>query len=95
MSFRRSSDDQAGSSRWRKAHRAELSRWLPSAVIDSDRSLLYVLLHGDDELGTGWTPEWLSQQEAGEFLAFLESDIQNGAAYQILDALRRRAVRRK
>ena len=48
----------------------------------------HVLLHGDDELGTGWTPEWLSPQAAAEFLAFLELNLGDVTGYDIVAALR-------
>lgn len=72
MNYRRSSQNHAGTDRWGNEHRVDLLRWLPNAVVESERSLNYVLLHGDDSLGTGWTPgwtpSWLPQQAAAAFL---------------------------
>jgi hypothetical protein len=91
MNYRQSNQNHAGSDRWRKQHRVELLRWLPTAVVESERALNYVLLHGDDGLGTGWTPAWLPQQAAAAFLQFLESEFTVQTGYEIFRELRRRA----
>jgi hypothetical protein len=66
-------------------------RWLPAEVVASPRALNYVLLHGEDHLGTRWTPEWLDPPEAGAFLAFLEAQFSVQDGYEIFGHLRRRA----
>lgn len=90
MTFRREDRSEVGSSRWRTVHRAALAQWLPDAVIASDRALTYVLLHGSDDFGTGWNPDWLTPDAAGAFLAFLQPEIGDSNAYEILARLRRR-----
>ena len=92
MNYRRSSQDCAGTDSWRTEHRGELLRWLPAAIVESERALNYVLLHGDDSLGTGWTPAWLSQQAAAAFLQFLESEFAIQSGYDIFRELRRRTL---
>ena len=92
MTFRRSNQEEVGSSRWRTKNKYLLVRWLPQSVVDSDRSLTYVLLHGDDELETGLNPDWLSQDAAREFLEFLEGELPNPSGYQILMALQKRVA---
>jgi hypothetical protein len=92
MNYRRSSQNHAGTDRWRQEHRANLLRWLPTAVVDSERSLNYVLLHGDDSLGTGWSPSWLPRPAALAFLQFLESEFVVQTGYDIFRELRRRAL---
>lgn len=91
MSYRRSDQLHAGSDRWRLAHRGDLLQWLPAEVVDSERSLNYVLLHGEDHAGTGWTPEWLRPEDARAFLEFLESAFSEPAGYEIFGALSRRS----
>jgi hypothetical protein len=91
VTFRRSSDEGPGSSRWRRKHRAFLLRCgLPDAVVGSDRALVYVLLHGSDELGTGWDPSWISQEQAEALLRFLRQEIERPAGYELIAALERR-----
>lgn len=90
MSFRRPEDEGPGTSRWRLKHRDFLARCgLPDAVLDSDRALRYVLLHGDDELGTGWDSTWLRRGQARDLLAFLEREIADPAGYELIPELRR------
>jgi hypothetical protein len=91
VAFRRSAQVGPGSSRWRCKHQGLLRRCgLPDEVLRSDRALLYVLLHGDDELGTGWTPAWIEQGQAEELLAFLRREIVNPVGYDLIRALERR-----
>jgi hypothetical protein len=66
-------------------------RWLPAEVAGSQPALNYVLLHGEDHLGTRWTPEWLDPAEAAAFLTFLETNFSVQHGYEIFGALRRRA----
>ena len=91
MAYRRSSDTEALSPRWRTAHAAELVRWLPERIVASDRSLAYVVLHGDDAPGTGWSVDWLSPEEAGEFLRFLARELPDSEGFELPGALRRRS----
>jgi hypothetical protein len=53
MSFRRSESDLPGSSRWRRNHRSLLLRWFPPRIVDSDRLLNYVFLHGAEVIHGG------------------------------------------
>jgi hypothetical protein len=91
MSYRRQSEAGPGSSRWRTENRATLAQWLPEEAIASDRSLTYVLLHGDDEHQTDWSPAWLQPEEAAEFLAFLRAHLPNAIGYELMPALERRS----
>ncbi|MDF3071314.1 MAG: hypothetical protein K0R38_6915 [Polyangiaceae bacterium] len=77
---------------WGRQDRAQLMRWLPAEVVGSQRALNYVLLHGDDHLGSRWTPEWLAPVEAAAFLAFLETKFSDENGYEIFGQLRRRAM---
>ena len=96
MAYRRSNDDGVFSSRWRIAHRAELSDCgIPSDVAGNDRRWLYVLFHGDD-LETGWSESWLSDEQASKLLALLEPHFPNPVCIaDLVDALRRRRGRRE
>jgi hypothetical protein len=91
MAFRRSDDDSPGSSRWRLKHRAQLIRCgIPEAVLESDSSLAYVLLHGDDSYGTGWDTSWLSREESKELLAFLRLHFPIAVGYDLIRILEQR-----
>jgi hypothetical protein len=91
VSFRRSDRSDPASSRWRTKHRSELvACGLPGSVLDSDRALNYVLLHGDDAPGTGWTTDSLDAEQAQRLLTFLEAELGDGPGYEIVHVLRRR-----
>lgn len=88
---RRPGSEPVGDDAWRRRHRAQLIRWLPAEVVASQRALNYVLLHGEDHLGTRWTPDWLDPVEAAAFLAFLETQFIAQDGYEIFGKLRQRA----
>lgn len=89
--YRKSSSVDILSPRWRAKHRAFLSSCgVPPEVIASDRAWGYVLLHGDDELNTGWNPAWMPKEQAERLLHFLESEIESGLGYDLLRKLRKR-----
>jgi len=92
--IKRNGDEIASFTRWRRKHLYKLQLWLPSLVVQSDHRLGYVLLHAEDLKGTGWNPDWLTQDEALAFLCFLERNFPEGpAGYDIFPALRKRAAR--
>jgi hypothetical protein len=94
MGFRRSDSLEPGTSRWRTLYRKELLRCgIPKSIVDSDRTLTYVLLHGADEFGSGWDPSWLSAAGARELLSVLEKAIPNAAAFDLVAVLRKRVQR--
>ena len=64
---------------------------VPDAIADSDRQWAYVLLHGDDHLGTGWDVSWISPQQAAELLAALVHELPFEARYELVWFLRQRA----
>ncbi|WP_437859658.1 hypothetical protein [Sorangium sp. So ce363] len=70
-----------------------MSLGIPAAIADSDRALTYVLLHGDDELGTGWHSDDLTLTEAARLLEFLEREFSNPVGYELISSLRRRLQR--
>ncbi|MBK8259682.1 MAG: hypothetical protein IPK82_44370 [Polyangiaceae bacterium] len=91
MSYRRSSDDRPGSPRWRQRHRSKLiAMGLPDTVVDSDRTLNYVLLHGDDAYQSGWSATWLSETQAQQLLEFLTNAFADQTPYDIFRVLRQR-----
>ena len=72
-------------------HRAFLVECgVPHEVADSDRSWIYVLLHGDDGLQTGWDPTWMTKKQAQRLLCLVESEVQCGLLYGLLRRLRQR-----
>jgi hypothetical protein len=62
---------------------------MPASVLDSDRALTYVLLHGDDP-SSGWTSSWLSDDEAQRLLMFLKEVIPRPTCYDLIADLERR-----
>ncbi len=92
MGFRRSSSDEPGSSRWRRKYRARLlACGVPAAVLDSDRALTYLLLHGDD-LDTGWDTSFLSDEKAQQLLELLKELIPNPVGFDLITKLERRGA---
>lgn len=92
MTYRRSSESGVESSRWRLANRDLLVECgVPGEVADSDRRWIYVLLHGDDELGTGWNCSWMTSQHAGRLLEQLLADEPNESGFDLFRCLRNRA----
>jgi hypothetical protein len=90
MVFRRSDSEEPGSSRWRRRHRSELlACGMPAALLDSDRALTYVLLHGDDP-DSGWHSSWLSDDAAARLLALLKRIIPESTGYDLIADLKRR-----
>jgi len=61
-------------------------------VADCDRRWLYVLLHGEDELVTGWDVSWITPKQAGELLAVLTDDLSDDIGYDLMREFRRRAA---
>jgi hypothetical protein len=72
MSFRPTDDDGIASARWLAKNKSVLTAaGIPSEVVNSERTWNYTLLHGDDELQSGWQAEWLSPQQAETLLALI------------------------
>jgi len=55
-------------------------------VVASERTWNYVLLHGDDELQSGWRAEWLTVIQAKQLLSIIEPNVHSASG---LDLLRR------
>jgi hypothetical protein len=49
-----------------------------------------MLLHGDDELQTGWSSDWISIEQTIDLLEFLDMEISDTTGYELVDVLRRR-----
>ncbi|MDB2687120.1 hypothetical protein N9Y42_07890 [Mariniblastus sp.] len=89
MSFRRSDDTGPASARWLSQNRGALvAAGIPSSVVDQHRSWNYVLLHGDDELQSGWHAEWLTPTQARDVLALIATDLDNEAELELIPRLR-------
>lgn len=58
------------------------------AVLDSDRMLTYVLLHGCHP-DSGWNSSCLSDEQAERLLALLKEAIPNPAGYDLIADLER------
>ena len=89
MSFRQHNKD--ADTIWRKNARPRLiAAGLPDAVVDNERRWNYVLLHGADEFGSGWSPRWITPQQAADMLALLESHYHSEGALELFRELRNR-----
>jgi hypothetical protein len=85
MSYRRTRDLTPGSSALRLRHRQPLLECgVPDTVLGSDRSLAYVLLHGDDEPRSRWSCSQLGGRQAVALLRFLEAQLVPANCYEIL-----------
>ncbi len=90
MSYRRENEVGVESSRWRLRHAAELvASGVPPGVADDDRRWIYVLLHGDD-LATGWSVDWLRDEQARDLLTLLAPCFTSEVGYDLLSRLRAR-----
>jgi hypothetical protein len=91
LGFHRSDQNVPTSSRWRRANRSLLAKCgVPDAVADSDRRWAYLLLHGEDELGTSWDVSWISPQQAAKLLSALVRDLPSAVGFDLLPLLRQR-----
>ncbi len=76
---------------WRKRHREQLlGAGLPDFLIDDERRWTYVLLHGDDELESGWTPAGITKLQAAELLGMLQEQYQNMVGLELFTVLEKR-----
>jgi hypothetical protein len=64
---------------------------IPPEIASSDRRWNYVLLHGDDELESGWNTSWISPSMAARLLDCLLADLTSEVGYDLVSCLRRRA----
>jgi hypothetical protein len=88
MGYRRPETDSITSQRWRIDHKAELMECgVPFEIANSDRSWTYWLLHGEDHLGTGWQPAWITASQAKRLLSLIEKEIGESSGYNIVQAL--------
>lgn len=94
MSYLKANETHVYSSRWRRDHQALLSECgVPTEVSGNDRRWGYVLDHGDDELGTGWTPNWITVGQAKKLLSTLEKDWHDSPFFDLRWYLRKRIER--
>ncbi len=90
MAYRRSNETDPFSSRWRIKHRADLADCgIPPDIANDDRRWRYVVLHGDD-LVSGWSETWLSDEQATKLLALLEPHFPAPSGIWLVEALQRR-----
>ena len=76
---------------WRKKHREQLlAAGLPDFLIDDERRWTYVLLHGDDELESGWTPAGITELQAAELLRMLQEHYQSRVGLDLFTVLEKR-----
>lgn len=89
MSFHQ--DNKKPDKAWRKSARPQLlAAGLPDFILDDDRRWNYVMLHGDDELESGWSPTWISKDQATAPLHLLRSHYAESSALYLFDSLKKR-----
>lgn len=91
MSFQKNRSDDGGieGARWLACHRSELtSAGVPDEIAGSARRWNYVLLHGDDELQSGWRAEWLTTTQAGRLLRLLEPNLKTATGFDLVRRLK-------
>ena len=89
MSFRQS--NKSSEAAWRKKHRDELlAAGVPDFVVDDGRRWTYVLLHGDEELESGWSPARITKTQAIELLRMLQQQYQSRIGLDLFSALEKR-----
>jgi hypothetical protein len=70
MRYRR--DGKNPKLRWRKRnYLALIDAGVPGEIIDDDNAWRYVLAHGDDDFGTGWSASDLTIEESKRLLKLL------------------------
>jgi hypothetical protein len=81
---------------WRRAHRVELlAAGMPDFLIDDERRWNYVLLHGDDELESGWSPLWITKEQAADMLRLLQAHFANRVGLDLFVSLEKRIDERQ
>jgi hypothetical protein len=89
MAFRQANKNSEAS--WLKKHRAQLlAAGVPDLLIDDRGRWNYVLLHGDDELESGWTPSWITPAQAAALLRLISSYYENDTGLDLFRALEKR-----
>jgi len=66
-----------------------LAAGLPDFVVDDERRWNYVLLHGDD-LESGWSPSWITKEQAGDLLRLIGSHYENRSGLDLFPTLEKR-----
>lgn len=73
---------------WLASHRSELTAaGLPDEIVSSSRRWNYVLLHGDDELQSGWRAEWLTSAQSQRLLNLLEPHLNTATGFDLVRRL--------
>ena len=63
---------------------------LPDFVIDDDNKWNYVLLHGDDELESGWNLSWIDDVQAEKLLNILKAGFERTIGLDLITLLEQR-----
>ena len=94
MSFRQHNKNPDTS--WRKTHRVQLlAAGMPDFLIDDERRWTYVLLHGDDELESGWSLSRITPEQAADMLRLLQSHYESRVGLELFRALEKRIDERQ
>jgi len=89
MSFRQHNKNT--DTAWRRVHRADLlAAGMPDFLVDDDRRWNYVLLHGDDELESGWSPSWITSDQAADMIRLLQAHYVSRVGLDLFVSLEKR-----
>ena len=78
---------------WIKKHRSELIHLgIPDHIIDDKKSWIYVLLHGEDSLTSGWTVSMIADDNVNGLLSLLCSFYSNPTGLELIQELKRRQI---
>ena len=76
---------------WRvKNLHALLRAGVPMRIASHDRQFWYVVQEGEEVGYQGWSPDWLSREEAEELLGLLSGFLGGSIAWDLIDRLRRK-----
>ena len=76
---------------WRRSHRPQLlATGVPDFLIDDERRWTYLLLHGDDELESGWSLSRITKPQAVDLLQLLQSHYENRVGLDLFAELEKK-----
>lgn len=88
MTFKK--DNKSAEVQWLKKNRHFLLEiGVPESVVTSERRWGYVLLHGNDELESGWSAESLTPENAFKLIGLLSEIYENEVGLDLFSVLRK------
>ena len=92
MTFKQS--NKSDLNKWRVEHLEQLQRaGMPQEIVVDNRRFWFVVQEGDDQLQTGWNPNWISADQAQKLLDLLSDALEDSTGWDLVLSLRRRIDR--